>query len=283
MTKALVLGSTGMLGSAVVSELESQGIQVQVASRTQGILFDATDLDVVDLLDKASLGSGDYVVNCVGLTKSRIDESSILSRASAVRLNIDFPNALAIEAERLGVRVIQVATDCVFSGLQGRYSESSEHDPLDVYGKTKSLGESPSSSVMHLRCSLIGPEQGRSSLFYEWVRQQPDSASINGYTNHLWNGLSSKTFGRIVAGVITHGLHRPGVHHLVPKDIVTKHKLVRMVLESLGRTDVMIQSVAAANSVDRTLITDSPELNAILFAAAGYPTLPTITEMVKGI
>lgn len=281
MTKALVLGSTGMLGSAVVSELEAHGVQVQVASRTQGILFDATDLDVVSLFDKASLGSGDFVINCVGLTKSRIDESSISSRASAVRLNIDFPNALATEAESSGVRVIQVATDCVFSGLQGGYSESSEHDPLDVYGKTKSLGESPSSSVMHLRCSLIGPEQGRSSLFYEWVRQQPDSASINGFTNHLWNGLSSKAFGRIVAGVITQGLHRPGVHHLVPKDIVTKDQLVRMVLESLGRTDVRVESVLAIDAADRTLSSGDEEFNLKLFGAGGYSSLPTIGEMVE--
>lgn len=283
MTKALVLGSTGMLGSAVVSELEAHGIDVQVASRTQGILFDANELEVAELLSKAGLAPGDFVVNCVGLTKSRIDESSIACRASAVRLNIDFPNALAVKAEQLGVRVIQVATDCVFSGLKGGYSESSEHDALDVYGKTKSLGETPSDSVMHLRCSLIGPELGRNSLFFEWVRQQPQFANINGYTNHIWNGLSSKAFGRIVAGIMKQGLFRAGVYHLVPKDLVSKDELVRMVLDSLGRSDVNVDSVEAAEAVDRTLSCQNVEFNLQLFRAAGYSTLPTIAEMVDEI
>jgi dTDP-4-dehydrorhamnose reductase len=283
MTKALVLGSTGMLGSAVVAELEAQGIEVQVASRTQGILFDATDLDVTGLLANSRLRSGDYVVNCVGLTKSRIDEDSISSRASAVRLNVDFPNALATEAERARVRVIQVATDCVFSGATGGYSESSDHDPLDVYGKTKSLGEAPSDFVMHLRCSLIGPEQGRSSLFFEWVRQQPPGAHINGFTNHLWNGLSSTAFGRIVAGIIKEDLFQAGVQHLVPKGIVTKDQLVRLVLNSLGRNDVTVESISAAEAINRTLSTSNQDFNQKLFRAAGFETLPTIAEMVDEI
>lgn len=272
-----------MLGSAVVRELEAQGIEVHVASRTRGILFDATDLDVTGLLASSTLRSGDYVVNCVGLTKSRIDENSISSRASAVRLNVDFPNALAAEAERAGVRVIQVATDCVFSGTTGRYTESSDHDPLDVYGKTKSLGEAPSDLVMHLRCSLIGPEQGRSSLFFEWVRQQPPGAQINGFTNHLWNGLSSTTFGRIVAGIIKKDLFQAGVQHLVPKDLVTKDQLVRLVLDSLGRHDVTVESISAAEAINRTLSTNNVEFNQNLFHAAGFAALPTIAEMVDEI
>ena len=44
LAKALVLGSTGMLGKAVVSELSARGIDFQIASRTQGILFDANEL-----------------------------------------------------------------------------------------------------------------------------------------------------------------------------------------------------------------------------------------------
>ena len=37
--------------------------------------------------------------------------------------------------------ILQIATDCVYSGATGGYTESSSHDALDVYGKTKSLGE----------------------------------------------------------------------------------------------------------------------------------------------
>jgi len=278
--KVLVLGSTGMLGSAVVDALREKGHEVVTASRSTGIKFDAVNLDTEKLLTAASLQKGDFVINCVGLTKSRIDEASMASRSLAVKLNIDFPNDLAKAAEKLGVKIIQVATDCVFSGLAGGYSEGSAHDPLDVYGKTKSLGEVPSENVMHLRCSLVGPEIGRSSLFFEWVRNQPREAKISGYTNHVWNGLSSRAFGEVVAGIVREDLFSAGVQHVVPADRVTKDALVRMELAALGRNDVSVQRLAADIAVDRTLRTENSKQNSELFLAAGYSEIPTIEQMV---
>lgn len=280
MKKVLVLGSTGMLGSAVVDALQENGHEVFIASRSTGIKFDAVNLDTEKLLTAASLQKGDFVINCVGLTKSRIDEASVASRSLAVKLNIDFPNDLAKAAEELGVKIIQVATDCVFSGLAGGYSEGSAHDPLDVYGKTKSLGEVPSENVMHLRCSLVGPEIGRSSLFFEWVRNQPREAKISGYTNHVWNGLSSRAFGEVVAGIVREDLFSAGVQHVVPADRVTKDALVRMELAALGRNDVSVQRLAADIAVDRTLRTENSKQNSELFLAAGYSEIPTIEQMV---
>jgi dTDP-4-dehydrorhamnose reductase len=280
MPKVIVLGSTGMLGSAVHRQLVSAGLDVIEASRTSGLKFDARELQSHRLIQFGDLEAGDYIVNCVGLTKSRINEQSIDSRALAVRLNVDFPHDLARAAENSGVRIIQVATDCVFSGTVGSYSESAKHDAEDVYGKTKSLGEAPSHSVMHLRCSLIGPELGRNSLFFEWVRQQPEGVSIQGFTNHMWNGLTSDVFGQIVSGVIREGLFAPGVQHLVPADKVSKDQLVRLELEALGRLDVKVASVEASYEIDRTLSTQNTERNLSLFAAAGYKNPPTIAEMV---
>ena len=280
MKKILVLGSTGMLGSAAVEALQEKGHEVMTASRSTGIKFDAVNLNTEKLLTAASLRKGDFVINCVGLTKSRIDEASMASRSLSIKLNIDFPNDLAKAAEKLGVKIIQVATDCVFSGLAGGYSEGSAHDPLDVYGKTKSLGETPSPNVMHLRCSLIGPEVGRSSLFFEWVRQQPINAQIDGYTNHLWNGLSSRAFGKVVSGIISEELFESSVQHLVPSDEVTKDELVRLELSALGRDDVQVTSTEGEHPIDRTLATDRTGFNTQLFLAAGYKKIPTIEEMV---
>lgn len=280
MPKVLVLGSTGMLGSSVHRQLVSAGLDVIEASRTSGLKFDARELQSQRLILGGDLETGDYIVNCAGLTKSRINEHSIDSRALAVRLNVDFPNDLALAAGNSGVRVIQVATDCVFSGTEGSYSESAKHDAEDVYGKTKSLGEVPSHAVMHLRSSLIGPERARSSLFFEWVRQQPKGASIQGFTNHIWNGLTSDVFGRIVSGIVNEGLFTAGVQHLVPEGQVTKDQLVRLQLEALGRADVRVSSVEASYEVNRTLSTNNAEVNLNLFAAAGYKNPPTIPQMV---
>jgi dTDP-4-dehydrorhamnose reductase len=136
---------------------------------------------------------------------------------------------------------------------------------------------------MHLRCSLIGPELGRNSLFFEWIRQQTAGASVQGFTNHIWNGLTSDAFGRIVTGVVKQNLFTPGVQHLVPRDKVTEDQLVRLELSSLKRTNVKVSAVEAQSSVDRTLSTNNLGANLRLFAAAGYLNLPTIAEMVENL
>ena len=38
-------------------------------------------------------------------------------------------------------KIFQIATDCVFSGKIGGYNELSNHDDLDIYGVSKSMGE----------------------------------------------------------------------------------------------------------------------------------------------
>ena len=284
MTKqrVLVIGSTGMLGGTVYKTLAGRELDVLEASRSRGFIFDA-ELELVgDLLNKAGLKPGDFVVNCVGLTKAHIYEDKTESLERAMRLNVLFPLALARAAEDLNLRVIQVATDCVFSGGEGNYLESSPHDAYDAYGKSKSLGEVKSEYVMHLRCSLIGPEgEGRQSLFFEWVRASGQGSQLNGYVNHHWNGLTSLAFARVVAGILERDKFIPGLHHLVPADQLTKYELIRLELELLEREDVQVEAFLAEKATDRTLATNSPDTNKMLFAFGGYEHVPTIREMME--
>jgi len=280
--QVLVIGSTGMLGGTVYQTLTRSDLKVLEASRSRGLIFDA-EVDLAeDLLRKAGLKPGDFVVNCVGLTKAYIHEDKTESLERAIRLNVLFPIALARAAEELNLRVIQVATDCVFSGGEGRYLESSPHDAYDAYGKSKSLGEVKSEHVMHLRCSLVGPEgEGRQSLFFEWVRASEPGSQINGYVNHHWNGLTSLAFARVVAGILEGDKFMPGLHHLVPADELTKYELIRLELELLEREDVHVEAFEAENSIDRRLATRAPETNSLLFACGGYERVPTIREMME--
>lgn len=281
-TKVLVIGSTGMLGSAVIAQLSRSDLDIMEASRSEGIRFDAEGDSCEDLLLAAGLTSQDYVVNCVGLTKTHIDEADPSSVERAVRLNILFPISLNQAAAKSGVRIIQVATDCVFSGKNGHYTESSSHDADDVYGKSKSIGEVGSENVLHLRCSLVGPEiAGRSSLFFEWIRGLEYGAIVDGFVDHIWNGLTSQAFGAIVSGIVKSGTFFSGVQHLVPADSLTKFELVKMELDFLGRNDVVVNETITGNKVDRTLETSNPTQNDLMFKLGGYDATPTIREMME--
>ena len=282
--RVLIIGSTGMLGRAVFNNLRATDLSVLETSRTSGLLFDAETDSAEALLEAAGLRKGDFVVNCAGLTKSHIDDSKMETIERAVRLNILFPIRLARAADRIGIRVIQVATDCVFSGNQGAYVESDFHDALDVYGKTKSLGEAVGDNIMHLRCSLIGPEEpGRETLLFDWVRSLGESAEIDGFTNHLWNGLTSDAFARIVRGILLNDSFTSGLRHLVPVDVISKYSLIGGILSRLGRADVIVRPTETERKIDRTLGTLHPTGNQRLFELAGYQSIPTIAEMLDDL
>ena len=285
----LVLGGSGMLGSDLVHTLERSDVHLTVtgrskfpsSGRTSRVHFAVGEPGLQQILEK--YGPGDVVVNCIGLIKHHLDDGDKRHRLDAIRVNAEFPYALADIAERQGFRVIQIATDCVYSGALGSYVETSVHDAGDVYGKTKSLGEVPSDQFLNLRCSIIGRELTGSTSLVEWLLSQPLRSTIRGFTDHHWNGLTTDAFARIATGLISSRNKVSGTFHIIPADRVTKNELAQMVLSHFGREDITVVPTLTGNLVDRTLATLHPETNEELWALGGYSAPPTIGHMVRSL
>jgi dTDP-4-dehydrorhamnose reductase len=282
VSKVLILGGTGMLGHAVLDEFEGFTGDAPFTSRSgSGIPFDVLSDPIDDLA--RYVGNGDYIINCLGITKPHINADNEQDVARAKLVNSLFPAKLASLAENTGSRVIQIATDCVFSGRKGHYLETDVHDAEDVYGKTKSLGEVVSGSVMHIRVSTIGRELGRSTLLLEWVLSHAQGATIPGFTDHFWNGVTTNHFAKVVRGIIENDGFRSGLSHLVPADELSKSDLVRQIASAFGRTDLIIKDTESGKPVDRTLSTTNPAFNKSLWAGAGYRDIPTIEQLIAEI
>jgi dTDP-4-dehydrorhamnose reductase len=191
-----------------------------------------------------------------------------------------WPHHLARTAAALDAQVIQIATDCVYSGSDGDRTESDMHDATDVYGKTKSLGESYGDHVHHLRCSIIGPEKVNNLSLMGWFLSAEKGAKLKGYVNHFWNGITTLQFAKICLGIVKNNINLGHIQHIVPADIVSKSVLLRC-LSEVYRPDVEIQSKHVGPNVDRTLSTEYPLDNIELWKAAGYDNPPTIPEMIR--
>jgi dTDP-4-dehydrorhamnose reductase len=279
--KVAILGSTGMLGSMVLRYLSHQpDLYLRPTERSS---FDAAKADLSDAVEV--LEGQDYAINCIGIIKPRIDEQNAASVRRAIQVNSLFPHVLAGAAELTGCRVLQIATDCVFSGRDGGYLESCLHDPLDVYGKTKSLGEVRSSNVRHLRCSIVGPEQVYPprpvQSLLQWFLAQPQGATVHGYTNHLWNGITTLAFARLCHGIVKNGIELPQVQHLIPCYAMDKAELLWSFSHCYDRGDIQIKRAAAGTPINRTLATVNLDKNAELWQAAGYAKTASIMELVE--
>jgi dTDP-4-dehydrorhamnose reductase len=281
-----------MLGSMVVDELARRpGIRVIATWRAAGqftrpvsipgvewVSFDAASVT----LDQAlrTCGKPEWIINAIGITKPLIldDNSQLVERA--IRINSLLPHTIARFAEVNGARVLQIATDCVYSGAQGGYVETDPHDALDVYGKSKSLGECCAPSISHLRCSIIGPEPKDFKFLIEWFRSQPAGARVNGFVNHKWNGITTLHFARICAGIVDTETQLPHLQHVVPEGVISKAEMLHEFAAAYRRNDVQVCDTHAATIIDRTLSTLNTELNRRLWAQAGYATPPTVPGMI---
>jgi dTDP-4-dehydrorhamnose reductase len=279
MTKVLILGANGMLGHACDQILStSPGITVVKTARaiSDGFLpFDAASDSISELIEETR---PDWIVNCIGVIKPHIKEDQADSVHNAVKINAEFPFLLARSTT---APIIQIATDCVFSGNQGSYTETDLHDALDVYGKTKSLGEAPFENLIHLRASIIGPELGRSTSLLEWFRNQPVGAEVNGFTDHLWNGVTTHHFGMLTRGIISNDIRDISKVHIIPTGQIRKSDLLKEFSHAYDRGDITIREVMSNLKVDRTLSTVNPELNKQLWSLAGFDTPPTVAQMVQ--
>ncbi|MBI2852127.1 MAG: SDR family oxidoreductase [Chloroflexi bacterium] len=291
--KIIVLGGSGMLGSMVVDYLSGDSdFQLTATARNRELLpglqshitnvqwrnLDAGECTVKSIRDV--LDGAPWVINAIGVIKPYIHDDNATEVERAVTVNSLFPHLLARAAEENGCRVLQIATDCVFSGLRGDYSETDAHDPLDVYGKTKSLGEVYSSNVYHLRCSIIGPEpKGHVSLM-DWLLRQPRNGSVNGYANHRWNGVTTLHFAKLCRGVIKQSIALPHIQHVLPAGTASKAEMLRHFALDFHREDITINPTQAATVIDRTLATQNESLNRTLWKAAGYTKPPSVPEMI---
>ena len=255
-----------------------QRMQTRV-NKVEWRLFDAEQCQITSVCDL--LSGARWAINAIGFIKPYIHDDNAAEVQRAIVVNAFFPHLLARAAEQSGCRILQIATDCVYSGRRGGYNETDEHDPLDVYGKTKSLGEVFSENVYHLRCSIIGPEpKGHISLL-DWFLRQPSGSRVNGYTNHQWNGVTTLHFAKLCQGVMKKGIDLPHVQHIVPMGTITKAELLQQFASNFHRGDIIINPTPAGAIVDRTLSTNNPSLNRELWKAGGYTAPLSVLEMVE--
>jgi dTDP-4-dehydrorhamnose reductase len=278
--RAVVLGSTGMLGSEVLRRFSDAGVPLVALSRSSGF-FAENSMAVRSSLAKLNLTDRDLIVNCVGWIPQKSIDNSLADAEQAILVNAIFP----LELERICAdsesSILQILTDCVFRGDKGSYSEESPQDADDLYGLSKRLGELELTRTMGVRCSIVGRTlTGKASLL-DWFLTQSAGSKVSGFTNHLWNGVTTRAFANLALGVFRTGAIESGKFHWLPSDSVSKYDLLEMARALSGRLDLTVNKGDASQSKDSRLATSLPQKSKELWNLAGYPHIPTISELLE--
>lgn len=290
--RILILGASGMLGHkafqafskipdwATFGTIRSERFLQFFPDDLRSRLIESIDvLQDKDLELAIERSRPDCILNCVGLVK-QVDASSIESQAMAI--NADLPRRLAHLGKKYGIRIVHFSTDCVFSGNRGLYSEAELVDAIDLYGKSKSLGEVVGQpGVVTLRTSIIGPElhvgagmQPQGLL--EWFLAQQNQCL--GYTKAIFSGFPTIVLAQIVRDHIIPNDDLTGVYH-VSSAPISKYNLLCEIAKVYGKDIHIIPDAALV--IDRSL--DSSLFQEITgFVPKSWPEMIQIMHADRG-
>lgn len=242
--KILILGVTGMLGSAVFrafsadAEHETWGsVRSGAALRNFPQQSQERLLSGVDVLDQDALVAvlakvrPDVVINCVGLIKQLADAKDPLT---ALPINAMLPHRLARLCDLSGARLIHISTDCVFSGRKGGYLESDLSDCEDLYGKSKYIGELHDlPNAITLRTSIIGHELNSSYSLVDWFLSQ--EGRVRGFSKAIFSGLPTVELARVMKDFVIPQPQLHGLYHVAAEPI-DKFRLLSLVAVQYGKS-----------------------------------------------
>ena len=255
--KVLILGATGMLGSAVYrilsrqpdlrvyGTLRSAALTNLFAGDIQDGLTVVEDLENLDnLMHLFDTIAPDVVINCTSQGAANPDDPM-----KTISIFSILPQRLLHLCQRADARLVQISSDGVFSGRRGQYSEDDLPDADDIYGISKLLGEVTGPNAITLRTSIIGHQLQGSKGLLEWFLSQADSC--NCYSRAIFSGFPTVVLAEIIRDVIIPQSALNGLYHVATQPI-SKYALLELVAERYGKTISLISDATVA--IDRSLI-----------------------------
>lgn len=130
----LFLGADSMIAKALMLEAQRRGLPFQGVSHSQCDIYD--DLAIRRWLKT----SPSMVINCAGVTDvDRCERDPDL----AYRVNGYAVGKLALICKQKNIRFVHFSSEYVFDGFSSvMYRETSPTNPMQIFGKSKLLGES---------------------------------------------------------------------------------------------------------------------------------------------
>lgn len=233
MTKIVLLGRNGQLGWELHHTLPVLG-EVIGLSRAD------LDLSKPDEIKNTILElQPDLIVNTSAFTEVDLAEAQ---PEPALQVNAVAPGIIAELARKMGAVFIHYSTDYVFDGTSNHpYSEVDAVNPINVYGKTKYLGEENIKQAgdvfLIFRTSWVYSLRGHSFVnkVLGWSRKNTTLKIVS-------DQISNPTWARILAELTTAALvkHTPnlletlrlkrGIYHLAGGGFTSRYEWAKQIL-----------------------------------------------------
>ena len=202
--RILVTGKNGQLGQSINKLIN---IETKIENNPSSNEFIFVGREELDLSNNSSIinyfdnhDKFDIVINCAAYTAvDKAEEEQELAN----QVNHLAVKQLAGIAKEQKARLIHISTDYVFNGESDKpYIETSETNPINVYGKTKLAGEKALQAVMPMNAVIIRTSWVYSEYGNNFVKTMLRLGKERDELNVVSDQIGSPTYATDLAGAI---------------------------------------------------------------------------------
>ena len=264
ITKILVTGSAGLIGTQIVKDLLDNHKQVYSCyNKTKPELGIITHLDLTkkdDIVNTMNRIKPDVVIHLGAMTDVELCETET---ELAKKINTDATEILALESEKYNTFFVYMSTDYVFDGKVGMKKENDKTNPINFYGKSKLDGERVFKKIttpnVIVRTSTPFGIHSKKISFPIWVKKNLElkkeiSVVVNQYTSPSYVPNISKMIIEIMERKITGIIHLAGATKISRYDFAVQiSKIINVNKQFLKLTKMDQMDWKAQRPMDSSL------------------------------
>ena len=245
--KYLVTGSSGLIGSQLVFDLEQSGETVYSCyNDTKPLHGIPVELDLLNLEEISKTFQKlqpNVVIHLAALTDVEKCESE---SKLAYLINSKATELIAKESKQIKCFLVYLSTDYVFDGKKGFYDETDSPNPINQYGKTKLDGEKAVKTLCTswsiLRTSTPFGNHSKKKTFPVWI---VENIKNNNKLNIIEDQFTSPTFVPNLSKMIQEVIKRKleGVIHLSGSSRISRYDFAKMIVNKLNLDSSLLTSV----------------------------------------
>lgn len=201
MTKILITGANGQLGTELRNLLDERGVAYDA--------FDAKDMDITDkqAVDaKFDALKPVVVYHCAAYTA--VDKAEDEGKQVNWRVNEDGTRNVAAAAKRVGAKLVYISTDYVFDGTNSdEYQVDDPTNPKNEYGKAKLAGEravkEETDDYYIIRTSWVFGKYGK-NFVYTMLRLAKDHNKLTVVDDQFGRPTWTRTLAEFMTYLVDH-------------------------------------------------------------------------------
>lgn len=237
--KVLVTGANGQLGYDVVKELQKQNIECYGATRQ--------DFDIVDFEATKKFITNympDAVIHCAAYTA--VDKAED-EQGLCYLVNASATENIAEICKKINAKMLYISTDYVFDGTKnGFYEVDDKPNPINVYGKTKLLGEQAVQKILDkyfiVRISWVVGEHGN-NFIKTMLRLGKERKKINVVDDQYGSPTYTADLALLLIEMIQ--TEKYGIYHATNEGVCTWAEFAEEIFTIVGM-DVKVNHITTA-------------------------------------